>query len=113
MPSRLAAKLQKLRKTKPKAQLKDIVEPHQIRYRMANKLSKSYGLEFTFDKIDDAVYNLFKKIDITENEYQEMVSVMADKLDAINQEHKEEYNRKLLQLNRAKSAKKEFIKANL
>lgn len=113
MPSRLQAKLQKLRKTKPKAQLQDVIEPHQIRYRMANKLSKYYGLEFTFDKLDEAVYDLFKKIDISEDEYHEMVEVMADKLDSINQEHKEEYNRKLLQLNRTKAAKKEFIKTNL
>lgn len=112
-PARLQKKLQELKKTKPKAQIQDVIQSHQIRYRMANKLSKAYGLEFTFDKVDKIIYDLFKKLDISEEEYQYMVSVMADKLDQINQEYKEEYNRKLLQLNRAKAQKKEFIKINL
>ncbi len=97
----------------PEFELKDVVQSHQIRYRLMNQNSKDYQLELTFDAVDKAVFDLFSTIKVSDKDFKEVVAVVGDKIDVMNQDNKEKYNKTLLQLNRIKFLKKEFIKNNL
>lgn len=78
-----------------------------------NQNSKDYQLELTFDAVDKAVFDLFSTIKVSDKDFKEVVAVVGDKIDVMNQDNKEKYNKTLLQLNRIKFLKKEFIKNNL
>lgn len=110
---RLKKKLSLIKKDHPEFKLQDVVQPHQIRYRLMNKDSELHNLEITFDVIDKAIFDFFSTIEITPKDFKEMIAVISDKIDVLNQDNKEKYSKVLLQLNRAKFQKKEFIKQNL
>jgi len=111
--SRLKTRLATVQKKHPEFEMKDVVLPHQIRYRIMNKFSKLYQLEVTFDIVDKAVCDLFSKIKVNTKDFDEMIAVISDKIDAMNRENKEKYNKTVLRLNRVKSKKMDFIKHNL
>lgn len=106
-------KLAVLKKEKSKATLKDVVKPNQIRFKVANKLSKDFKLEITFNVIDKEILRTLEKIKINKEEYDSYVKFVNEKLDSINEENKKQRNIFNLQINKLSSQKKDYIQSNM
>lgn len=102
---RFEKRLEKLRLTNPDASLKDIVKPHQIRFR-----NRDMKMEITFDLIEKEIIKLLDKIKIDEDAYQKYVEFLNNELDKVAFQNKEKYSRLTLQLNRAKGERREYAK---
>ena len=118
-------KLEELRETNPRADYDDVVSSRHIRYRVSNKESKSYKLELTFDKIEEAIIKKLDQINIDEKElakylaYKEQEFIMENKIareqrikitEEINQlaEQKEQYARDNIHFRRSMQHKDEY-----
>ncbi len=108
--ARFLKKLEKIHQTDPSVTLKDIVSTHHIRFRDTNKASKTYNMEIAFDRIDKAIIKSLSHLKISDKDYQEYVNYRIEELDKLNKQMKEQYSFILLQLNRKKSEKTEYMK---
>lgn len=106
-------KLILLKKEKPKATLKDVVKPNQIRFKVANKLSRDFKLEITFNLIDKEILRVLDKVKINKEAYDRYVKFVNEKLDGINEENKRQRNMFNLQINKLSSQKKDYIQRNM
>lgn len=62
-------KLEELQATQPDAVLSDVIQSHQIQYRIQTKTSEYKGLSIGYDQIEDAYRSFIKWIDISEEKY--------------------------------------------
>jgi len=106
-------KLTILKKERPKATLRDVVKPNQIRFKVANKLSKDFKLEITFNLIDKEILRVLDKVKINKEAYDRYVKFVNEKLDGINEENKRQRNIFNLQINKLSSQKKDYIQRNM
>jgi len=112
-PLRFKKKLLKLRETNPKASLNDIVENHQIRFKVGNAKSKHHKAEITFDVVEKKVLKMLDTLKINKEAYDEYKNFINSELDKINMENEEKQSKLTLQLNRAKRTKKDYIQKNM
>ena len=110
---RFIKRLQKLKKTNPKATLKDVVEPKHIHYKCSSKYSKYQNLDITFDIIDKAIHKLLSKIHIDDEKYEEYLRFLWDELENIVEDNKTKASKIQVQINRIKSQRTKFLKRNL
>ena len=112
-PSRFDKKLNRLQSEWKKVTLKDVVTPEQIRYKCWNKNSNHYKLEIQFSKLEKAIINMLKKLNITDEMYQEYVKFATNWMDKLYKKSTEERNRITLAINKLKWEKNNLIKKNM
>ncbi|MCT4617304.1 MAG: recombinase family protein [Candidatus Gracilibacteria bacterium] len=94
-------------------ELKDVVKPHQIRYRCATKNSKHYGLEVTLADIDNAILKALEYFKVGEKQFKEYINFTNKQLENLTKTTKEKVASKTLEIGRLKAKKENYIKNNL
>lgn len=94
-------------------ELKDVVKPHQIRYRCATKNSKHYGLEVTLADIDNAILKALEYFKVWEKQFKEYINFTNKQLENLTKTTKEKVASKTLEIWRLKAKKENYIKNNL
>lgn len=110
--NRFDEKLRKLQISKPEANLSDVVKLSQIRYRDANKNSKTKWLEVTAEMIDKAIIHVLKNFKVDKEIYEEYLKVAQNNADEKDKKVKEKRSQLQLQYNSVESAKKRYIEEN-
>jgi len=106
-------KLAILKKTNPKAKLKDIIQPHQMRYKCSNKHSKHTWLDVTYEHIDKHLQQLFNQLHIDDKAYEEYKLYINEQLDKQVQENQRRANVIQFEINKLEWKKAEYIKRNM
>lgn len=90
--NRFRKKLIKLQVTNPDANLGDVVDTAQIRYRCANIKSKHKWLEIKYDSIEKIIVNTLSKMNLSDQAYEKyrtfMVGKFKERLDERNTERR-------------------------
>ena len=110
--NRFVNKLKKLQITNPDANLSDVLKLSQIRYRDANKYSKTKWLEITADMVDRAIIHILKHFKADKDTFEEYLKAVQNTADLRDKEIKEERSKLQLQYNALESEKKKYITEN-
>jgi hypothetical protein len=88
---RYEKKLEEALATDPSAELRQFVEPHQIKYSVrSNSKSKYKGLETNFQILQKAVDVVLQKLKISDENYQQYKEYAKEKIAKLNEEETEE-----------------------
>lgn len=89
--------------------LEEVVAPHQIRYKTLSKSTSSVK-EVTWDVIDKAITSFFKKIQVSEEDYQAYLYAVKEDLESGTAKRAQELNRITLLANQNASREAQFLK---
>ncbi len=89
--------------------LEEVVKPNQIRYKTLGKSTSSIK-EITWDVIDKAITNFFKKIQVSEEDYQAYLYAVKEDLENGAAKREQELTRLTLLANQNASKEMQFLK---
>ena len=110
--NRFIKKLEKLRLTDPNANISDVVNLSQMRYRDINKYSKTKWLEITAEMIDKAIIESLQDFKADEELFSKYLSQIESDVDNRDKKIKEERSKLQLQYNNIESKRKKYISEN-
>jgi len=92
-----------------KVSLKDIVQPHQIIYRCANKNSKDYNLSINLEEIDKEIIKALSYLKVSEEDFNNYLEFAKTRLRNIELDTKDKVGSINLQIWRKKGEKRQYI----
>lgn len=106
---RFREKLKKLQETKPNAILGDVIESHQINFRVTSKDSEYYKFSIGFNEIESTIIDKLKSFKITDEIYEHFKNEVIRKSKMKDEEITTERSRLQLYLNKVNSDFKKHI----
>ena len=95
-----------------KIALKDIVKPHQIIYRCANKKSKHYNLSISLKEIDNEILKALSYLKVWDEEFKKYIAYTNKRLENLEINTKDKINSISLQIRKIKSERTKYLKTN-
>lgn len=89
--------------------LKDIVQPHQIIYRCANKNSKDYNLSINLEDVDKEILKALSYLKVSQEDFEEYLEFARERLRGLELDTKDKVWAINLQIWRIKSDKRQYI----
>lgn len=111
--NRYEKKIKEANKNWIRLELKDVINPHQISYRCANKQSKYYWVAFSQEDIDNKIIEVLKDFKVSENDFKAYIDFTNSRLDDIIKTTKEKQASIRLRIWRLKNQRTEYIKKNM
>ena len=103
------AKLEKLIVNNPHASLKDVIEPHHIKYSSRPRWKSELNISVSYDIIDKQILKMLSNVKVDEKKFQEYRNYLANKF-ANDSNNKISNQRALqLQLNKLQAERDSFI----
>lgn len=111
-PKRYRDKLTILKRTKPNADLWDVVKMHQIYYADKAKESETTWLSITADKLDNKIKEALSKFKVNETEREEYVEFQKQELGAYQHRRDTKRTELTLKQNNMQSQYDEYVRKN-